>query len=652
MQDRQPGMPDFFIDYHDADVQWARWIAYQLEDAQYTVFYRERDVRAGMNTVLSVDDALQSDNVRVISLLSPDHPSKTSADNVPSGGPVWSVKYAKGDLLPIKVRHCSIRGLLSTIKSIDFVGIDEVEARRKLLNSISITSERKSDATPPPFPGSTDKQQAMKRPQRYPGILPAIWNVPPSNGIFTDRDPALAALYEVFKEGQDGKVLTHAINGLGGIGKTQVAIEYAHRYNHRYDAVLWVDASNEQTFTEHLITLTQLIALQEQMTAMLSTSYAMVNLKLVVKQWLQALAGDMRWLLILDNIEDFTLINDFIPAGGNGHILMTVRAQAVGTVASSRYRLPDMSAEDGALLLLRRTGKFGSQVLLQDVAPADLVAAQKLSHLMGNLPLALDQAGAYVDLVDVELADYLEYYHNSRLRPRLLEQRGEPTMHHPDPVATTWNDSFAVIREHNPDAYSLLLLCSFLHHEVIPEEVIFKGAVALPIFQTFAHDQLQRDAAFIALRKHSLLIRENQTKTFSMHPLVQVVLRDSLSEAEQREWAEHAVNAVYLALHAAEQATDLLSSHHCPRYFVQVQVCSHAIKQWSIVSDTAVRLLHLMGKHMYDYYDCNGHSASTADLDATRMIEALRDYAALLHTMNHVQEAEELNTFSERIREA
>src|SRR6266852_362180 len=151
MQDRQPSMPDFFIDYHDGDVQWARWIAYQLENAQYTVFYREQDIRPGMNRVLSMDDVLQGD-IYIIPLLSPDYLQKASADAFPSGGSVWSVKFTTCRLLPVRLRDCSVRGFLSNIEPINLVGLSEVDARSMLLNSV--TTERKRSTASPNFPGS------------------------------------------------------------------------------------------------------------------------------------------------------------------------------------------------------------------------------------------------------------------------------------------------------------------------------------------------------------------------------------------------------------------------------------------------------------------------------------------------------------------
>src|SRR5215470_2506325 len=154
MQERQPAMPDFFIDYHDADVQWAKWIAYQLENAQYTVFYREQDILPGMNRVLGVDDVLQGD-VRVILLLSPDYLQQDSTNATPSGGSVWSIKFSEGRLLPIRIRNYVVKGFLSTIEPIDLVGLGEVEARIKLLDSI--TAERQRPTASPNFPGFTER---------------------------------------------------------------------------------------------------------------------------------------------------------------------------------------------------------------------------------------------------------------------------------------------------------------------------------------------------------------------------------------------------------------------------------------------------------------------------------------------------------------
>jgi hypothetical protein len=219
-------------------------------------------------------------------------------------------------------------------------------------------------------------------------------------------------------------------------------------------------------------------------------------------------------------------------------------------------------------------------------------------------------------------------------------------MHHPASVATTWNQTFTMIRKVNPDAYALLLLCSFLYHEAIPEEVITRGATMLPILQNLAHNPLLRDAAFAELRRHSLLVKENRTRTFSMHRLVQVVLRDSMSEEEQCQWVKRAIIAVYTGLCTAGQSPAILPSHACPRYFFHVQSCLHAIKKWSIVSDESVHLLRLMGTHLHDYAH-NSHAGSTVSPNVAVIIETLEDYVAVLRTMNRVQEAEELQAFAE-----
>ncbi len=117
-----------------------------------------------------------------------------------------------------------------------------------------------------------------------------------------------------------------------------------------------------------------------------------------------------------------------------------------------------------------------------------------------------------------------------------------------------------------------------------------------------------------------------------MHRPVQVVLRDLLSEEEQRKWAENAITAVYTGLHAAGQNSSLLPSHCCPRYFFQVQNCLHAIKKWRIDSDESIHLLHLMGTHLHDYV-CNSRTESAIGPNAATIIEILEDYAMLLQDM-------------------
>ena len=653
MPDQTTHVYDFFIDYHQADISWAKWIVWQLRDAGYSVV-DQQDFQPGTNRVLRVDEAMNTTK-RLLILLSPDYLREPTTDNSLSGGTIWSAmliqdaRGREGKLVPIRVRECTLNGLLAPLIAIDLIGKYEHEARFLLLSFLSTATEETS-ISPPPFPGRIEGQEMNGRPSRYPGTLPTIWNVPGQNRIFTDRDPALVQLYEVFKEEQEGEVLTHVVNGLGGIGKTQVVIEYAHRYSHRYDAVLWIDASSEQTFTKHLMILVQQLKLQISVTRGRLTLDLNTELKQAVKQWLQTQSGETRWLLIIDNIDSLREVHDFLPSGGNGHVLLTVREQAIGTIAPSRLKLIEMPPEEGALLLLRRARIINRLDTLQQASESDRAAALEICRLLGNLPLALDQAGASLEQrIISDLVSYITYFEDSSLRRDLLHMRGDTSFDHPDSIATTWNGAFTALRSTNQVAYDLLLFCAFLHCDSIPEEVITLGIEKLQPFQSIAHHSLRRRQAIAALNRYSLLDEDTVRSTYSIQKLVQTVLRDSLSKTEKCQWATHAVAAVYHGLQFARQSNHLL--HCCPRYLSHVQSCANNIKEWQIKTEEAVHLLTLMGTDLHDLAH-NTQAMSTIAFGSAAIVDTLMQYADLLQDMGRLQEAEQLASLSDHVRAA
>src|SRR5262249_36151163 len=125
-----------------------------------------------------------------------------------------------------------------------------------------------------------------------------------------------------------------------------------------------------------------------------------------VRKWLDDNDG---WLLILDNADDLAVVREFIPVGGKGHILLTTRAHATGTIAT-RHSLEKMSLQEGALFLWRRRKKIGADAPF-DGAPADFRSqAENLANELDGLPLALDQAAAYIEEKPTTIARYTEVY--------------------------------------------------------------------------------------------------------------------------------------------------------------------------------------------------------------------------------------------------
>src|SRR5207245_4244989 len=133
-----------------------------------------------------------------------------------------------------------------------------------------------------------------------------------------------------------------------------------------------------------------------------------------------------------------------------------------------------------------------------------------------GLPLALDQAGAYVEETGCGLAGYLTRY--QQRRTELLKTRGENTSDHPEPVATTWSLSFEKVEQANPAAADLLRLCAFLAPDAIPEEIVTEGAVELPLeLQSLASDPFLLDAAVKELFRYSLIQRDAEQKLLGLH---------------------------------------------------------------------------------------------------------------------------------------
>jgi hypothetical protein len=139
-----------------------------------------------------------------------------------------------------------------------------------------------------------------------------------------------------------------------------------------------------------------------------------------VKRWLRSSQG---WLLILDNADDLGTTRAFIPSGEKGHVLLTTRAQAVGVIVR-RVEIQEMGTEEGALFLLRRAKYIVERALFQAASPADQATAKEIATQLDGLPLALDQAGAYIEETGCGLTGYLDLYRRPSGAPRSRDAQG------------------------------------------------------------------------------------------------------------------------------------------------------------------------------------------------------------------------------------
>ena len=509
-------MKDFFISYNRADRLWGEWIAWQLEEAGHTTVVQAWDFRPGSNFVLEMQKAAEEAE-RTIAVLSPDYVKALYTQ------PEWAAAFAqdptgeKGTLVPVRVRECDLKGLLPQIIYVDLVGLDEDAAKQALLDGVS--RERTKPDVQPVFPGGTQRSVA-ERP-RFPGALPPIWNVPHQrNPNFTGRESLLESLQAALASGQPAAV-TQAISGLGGVGKTQLALEYAYRYASEYDGVWWVHSEEAATLNADYAALAGPLDLKEKDAADQSVIVE------AVRRWLERNTG---WLLVLDNAPGRSECAPYLPKGATGHVLITSRDQVWRGVATP-LPVEVFDRAESVRFLLRRTGD------------TDEAAAGALAEELGDLPLALEQAASYIEVTGRSLSGYLELF---RQRQQELLALGEVSDEYSYTVATTWELSFQQVEEAAPVAADLLRLTAFLAPDDIPLALLRNGAEHVPEPLSGAvGDPLELDDALAALRRYSLA--QVAEHSLSVHRLVHAVVRERLDDNGRQEWAGAAVKLLNAA---------------------------------------------------------------------------------------------------------
>ena len=421
----------------------------------------------------------------------------------------------------------------------------------------------------------------------FPEAFPQIWNIPHRrNPLFTGREAILENIGKSLAKNQ-AVMLAQAITGLGGIGKTQTALEYAYRNHDNYRAVLWVRADTPEVLHADFATLAGVLKLfktQEQ-----DQSIAVK----AVQRWLQE---NSNWLLIIDNVEKPEIVDELLPAHHHGHVLLTTRSQATGPTAQ-RFNLEKMPPHVGALFLLRRTQIIRYDQSLDDAPPEARRTALDISITLDGLPLALDQAGSYIESAECGLQGFIERYQQHQAE--LLKHRGRLATpgDHPIPVYTTLELCFELVAHASTAAKDLLQMCAFLYADSIPEEIFSAGASELTrALRLVVGDTLKFDTAIIELRKYSLIRRNPDLHTLTVHRLVQAILKDRMSSASRHQWAERAVCAINRAF------PDVTFEHWqiCERLLPHAQTCVGYIEEWDMQFPEAIRLLEQTGNYLRD----------------------------------------------------
>jgi hypothetical protein len=308
------------------------------------------------------------------------------------------------------------------------------------------------------------------------------------------------------------------LHGLGGVGKTQLAVEYAWRHLGGYEAVLWVRADSPEALDANLAGLAQVLDLLE-------AGEPRQNVKTdAVLNWLKR---HQRWLLVADNADTDeaakAVLNRF-PPHLRGHVLVTSRL-GYWPVAIAQLSLELLSPNDGAHYLQNRVGKEGHHA-------DDDTAARKLAEELGNLPLALEQAGAFL----IELRWSFDQYREQlrAARPELLGYQAEGGTLYPASVAKTWS---ITLERLSPLARTLLRLAAWLAPDDIPRS-IFRADRYILFEALFGKNvtisDLTVEKALSELGRFSLI--RLTFETVSVHRLLQAVEQDTLTKEERARW--------------------------------------------------------------------------------------------------------------------
>jgi tetratricopeptide (TPR) repeat protein/DNA-binding CsgD family transcriptional regulator/DNA-binding XRE family transcriptional regulator len=412
---------------------------------------------------------------------------------------------------------------------------------------------------------------------------PPLWQVPfRRNPFFTGREAVLAQLHQQLC--RPGSV--EALTGMGGLGKSHLALEYAYRFRTSYQAIFWLQAETRDLF------LADLGLVIERLGLIQPTEH---NLQQILAAWQQWLHTHTNWLVIVDNVEDLSTLADLLPKPVTGALLLTARSPVMGTLAQT-VELSPMDQEVGALFLLRRAKRLAPGSRLRDATSALQTQARQIVDVLEGLPLALDQAGAYLEETACNLEDYVVRYQTERRA--LLSRRGGIQADHPASVSATLALALAQVEATHPEAAELLRFSAFLQADAIPEDLLTAGAAELsPSLAQVVSQPSTLDAAVLTLRQAALLQRQPEERMLNLHRLVQAILRDQCSENEQHQWLEQAIRVVNQAF---PDSSDETRWAVCQRYLPQAHACAKWIETWQLHAPASGELLTKLGAYLQE----------------------------------------------------
>jgi MinD-like ATPase involved in chromosome partitioning or flagellar assembly len=511
-RNRAPGPRRVVLAFRPEDQLWAEWIAAVLASAGI-------EVRWPGEAPAAVDDSgAETQAVAIV--------SESSASRMRDFAPA-----AQADLI-ISVNETQLPPELAKVPVILLAWLSEAQAVDQLIDQLG--GRRPADWGP----GIV----AL----RYPGSdRPQVTNIPARNANFTGRDEDLQKLREHLRAHGAAGLHPLTIRGRSGVGKTQVALEYAHRFKADYDIIWWMNCGQPQYVDASLADLRQ--EMQAAFNASLPEEGSMAEVVQQVLELLSEAPPDQRWLLIYDNAEETEAedIRKLLPSGG-GHVFITSREgwKELGTSLEL-----DVFKRGESIGHLRRRNPGITDV-----------EADQVAEFLDDMPLAVAAAGALIAQANISVAEYL----------RQLEQQPQvalPERHllhdYPVAVAKAWNLSLDHLQLKSAPAARLLEICAVMAPD-IRLELITSQAMAdtLRAFDSAISGHAMIAELIWQVDLLALIKVDTNAQQIQVHRVVQAVIHERMTE-EEKETARHAVHRLLAAAWPAEDVDD---PHTWPRY--------------------------------------------------------------------------------------
>lgn len=532
---RRPLPPSkLLLQYVSEDRMWADWLEAVLREARFEV--TSQDLRAVTASEADSETSSRSGSgsggsQRTLAVFSPAFLTSRTARaaweaTVHGDGPHEHrpVALCVGD-----VQRIPYAGRIGTV---DLVRLDETAARAALLTALG---------RPGPQPQPQPQPPGRPHGVRFPAGSPSVSDLPPRHPFFTGRSALLDLVRRQFTDAT-GERLPQVLHGLGGVGKTQLAREYAHRFRADYDLVWWIDAEQPDLVPPRLADLGRRLALHSGDDVSEGAEAALRALR----------SGEpyRRWLLVLDNVVDPDETLDRcgdrigpVPADVHGHVLVTTRARP----ASVRVRTVEVDVftrEECVEHLTARVPGLGEE------------DAARVAEAVGDLPLAVEVAAAWLAATATPVGAYVEQLREQSSRVLSLGAAVAP-VGYPSAVGATWSVSVARLRQESPAAARLLELCSFLSAEPISMSLVGSDAMirALLPYDEDLRARYMLGKVTQALNRFALAKVDPVGNSLQVHRLVQAAVRDGM-DPRAAEDTVHEVHRVLAAVRPPEDAVD------------------------------------------------------------------------------------------------